>query len=157
MSGLELGIKGAELYDNNFSGFKHRIFWIEGWGGKKKPTKNINIHDNKFNNCGNAMNLGPNGNGIVNLKFHHNFIHNCNGIGMGMKANKKLINVSVTNNIFVNAQTAISLRGKSKQYINLRIVGNQAYNSKIGLDNKVNGLKIPTNNAVILKKGSLNN
>ncbi len=39
MSGLELGIKGAELYDNNFSGFKHRIFWIEGWGGKKNLLK----------------------------------------------------------------------------------------------------------------------
>ena len=30
MSGLELGIKGAEFYENTFSGFKHRIFWIEG-------------------------------------------------------------------------------------------------------------------------------
>ncbi len=71
------------------------------------------------------MNLVPNGNGIVNLKFHHNFIHNCNDMSMGMKANKKLINVSVTNNIFVNAQKAIALRGQSKQYVNLRITGNQ--------------------------------
>ncbi|MGD1911119.1 MAG: right-handed parallel beta-helix repeat-containing protein [Rivularia sp. (in: cyanobacteria)] len=154
MSGVELGMKGAELYDNNFSGFKHRIFWIEGWGGKKKPTKNINIHDNKLNNCGNAMNLGPNGNGIQNLKFDNNFIDRCNGIAMGMGGNKKLINVSITNNTFVKATKAITLNGKSQQYVNLNIAGNQAYNSKIGLDNKVNGLKINIINGVTLKQGS---
>jgi hypothetical protein len=153
MSGLELGIKGAEFYENTFSGFKHRIFWIEGWGGKKKSTKNISIHDNKFNDCGNAMNLGPNGNGVANLKFHDNWIESCNGIAMGMGGNKKLVNITLTDNIFVNAKKAISLYGKSKQYVKLRIAGNKAYSSKVALDNNVKGLNIRQSNAVTLKKG----
>jgi hypothetical protein len=153
MSALELGIKGGEFYENTFSGFKHRIFWIEGWGGKKKPTKNISIHHNRFNNCGNAMNLGPNGNGVENLKFYDNVIVNCNGVAMGMGGEKKLINISITDNIFVNAKKAITLNGKSKQYVNLNIADNTAYNSQLGLSNKVNGLNVPGSNAVTLKKG----
>ncbi|MEB3219731.1 MAG: right-handed parallel beta-helix repeat-containing protein [Nostocales cyanobacterium 94392] len=153
MSGLELGIKGAEFYENTFSGFKHRIFWIEGWGGKKKPTKDISIHHNQFNNCGNAMNLGPNGNGVENLKFYDNVIENCNGVAMGIGGEKKLINISVTDNVFVNAQKAISLHGKSKQYVNLRIAGNKAYTSKVALDNQVDGLNVSGANPVTLEKG----
>ncbi len=153
MSGLELGIKGAEFYENTFSGFKHRIFWIEGWGGKKKPTKNISIHHNKFNDCGNAINLGPNGNGVENLKFHDNWIQSCNGIAMGMGGNKKLVNIALTDNIFVNAKKAISLSGKSNQYLKLRIAGNKAYKTKVGLDNNVKGLNIRQGDAVTLKKG----
>ncbi|NJO29970.1 MAG: right-handed parallel beta-helix repeat-containing protein [Richelia sp. SL_2_1] len=153
MSGLELGIKGAEFYENTFSGFKHRIFWIEGWGGKKKPTKDIIIHNNQFNNCGNAMNLGPNGNGVENLKFYDNVIQNCNGVVMGIGGEKKLINISVTDNIFVNSQKAITLHGQSKQYVNLRIAENKAYASKFGLDNKVDGLNVSGTNPVSLKKG----
>lgn len=153
MSGLELGMKGAEFYENAFSGFKHRIFWIEGWGGKNKPTKDISIHHNTFHSCGNAMNLGPNGNGVVNLKFHDNWIQRCNGVTMGMGGNKKLVNIALTDNIFVNAKKAISLYGRSKQYVKLRIAQNEVYNSKVGLDNKVNGLNVPRSNAVTLKKG----
>lgn len=153
MSGLELGMKGAEFYENTFSGFKHRIFWIEGWGGKKKPTKDINIHHNTFNSCGNAMNLGPNGNGVENLKFYDNWIHNCNGVAMGMRINKKLVNIALTDNIFVNAKKVIRLSGKSNQYVKLRIAGNKAYNSKVGLDNNVKGLNIRQNDAVTLEKG----
>lgn len=153
MSGLEVGIKGAEFYENNFSGFKHRIFWIEGWGGKKKPTKDIKIHHNKFKNCGNAMNLGPNGNGVTNLKFYDNMIQSCNGIAMGMGGKKKLINISITDNIFVNAKRAISLNGQKQQYVNLHINGNQAYSSKEGLKNRVKGLKFSGSKPVIMKKG----
>ena len=153
MSGLELGMKGAEFYDNTFSGFKHRIFWIEGWGGKKKPTKDISIHHNQFNNCGNAINLGPNGNGVQNLKFYDNFINRCNGVAMGMGGNKKLANISIADNVFVNAKKAIVLHGKKQQYVNLRIIDNKAYSSKIGLDNNVDGLKVGKKNAVTLKKG----
>lgn len=153
MSGLELGIKGAEFYENTFSGFKHRIFWIEGWGGKKKPTKDINIHHNTFNDCGNAMNLGPNGNGVENLKFHDNWIHSCNGVAIGMGGNKKLINIALNDNIFVNAKKAISLYGQSKQYVKLLVADNKAYSSKVGLDNNVNGLNIRQSNPVTLKKG----
>ncbi len=152
MSGLELGIKGAEFYENTFSGFKHRIFWIEGWGGKKKPTKDISIHDNKFSNCGNAMNLGPNGNGVENLKFYDNVIVSCNGVALGMGEQKKLINVALTDNIFVNAENTISLYGQSMQYVKFRVAGNKAYNSKVGLVNKVDGLNFGSN-AVTLKKG----
>lgn len=153
MSGLELGIKGAEFYDNTFSGFKHRIFWIEGWGGKKKPTKDISIHHNTFNSCGNAMNLGPNGNGVENLKFYDNWIQRCNGVAMGMGGNKKLVNIALTDNIFVNAKKAISLHGKKEQYAKLRIAKNKVYSSKVGLDNNVKGLNIRKSNAVTLKKG----
>ena len=115
MSGLELGMKGAEFYENTISGFKHRIFWIEGWVGKKKHTKDINIHHNTFNSCGNAMNLGPNGNGVENLKFYDNWIQSCNGVAMGMGRNKKLVNIALTDNIFVNAKKDIRLSGKSNQ------------------------------------------
>ncbi len=153
MSGLELGIKGAEFYENTFSGFKHRIFWIEGWGGKKKPTKDITIHHNTFNDCGNAMNLGPNGNAVENLKFHDNWIQSCNGVAMGMGGNKQLVNIALTDNIFVNAKKAITLSGKSKQYVKLRIAGNKAYSSKVGLDNNVDGLSLRQSNPVTLKKG----
>ena len=153
MSGLELGIKGAEFYENTFSGFKDRIFWIEGWGGKKKPTKDITIHHNTFNDCGNAMNLGPNGNGVENLKFYENWVQSCNGVAMGMGANKKLVNIAVTDNVFVNAEKAISLSGKSKQYVKLRIAANKVYSSKVGLDNNVKGLNIQISDAVSLKKG----
>ena len=153
MSGLELGIKGAEFYHNDFSGFKHRIVWIEGWGGKKKPTQNVKIHHNHFNNCGNAMNLGPNGNGVKNINFYDNYIDSCNGISMGMKGRKKLINISISNNIFVNAKQTIRLHGNNQQYVNLLITGNKAYNSQAGLINKVNGLKIRGNDAITLKQG----
>ncbi len=153
MSGLELGIKGAEFYENTFSGFKHRIFWIEGWGGKEKPTKYISIHHNTFNDCGNAMNLGPNGNAVENLKFYDNWIQSCNGVAMGMGGNKKLVNIAITDNIFINAKTAISLHGQSKQYVKLLIADNKAYSSKVGLDNNVKGLNIRQSNPVTLKKG----
>ena len=150
---LELGIKGAELYENSFSGFKNRIFWIEGWGGKEKPTKNIKIHDNKLYNCRNAMLLGPNGNGVENLSFYENYIENCNGINMGMKGNNKLINISIIDNIFINAKRAITIRGKIEQYVNLLINNNKAYSSQVGLYNNVKGLKVGDNNPVTLKKG----
>jgi hypothetical protein len=72
---------------------------------------------------------------------------------MGMGGEKKLINISITDNIFVNAKKAITLNGKSKQYVNLNIADNTAYNSQLGLSNKVNGLNVPGSNAVTLKKG----
>lgn len=138
MSAVEVGLKGAEFYENNFVGFKHRIFWIEGWGGGTKGVKNLRIYRNRMRDCGGQMNLGPHGRSIDNVAYFNNTARNCGGIGVGQKVGNTYTNLFIANNNTMNAGGFLSFWGTATQYQNVVVTRNVLVNVTRGVGGNAN-------------------
>ncbi|MBW4595866.1 MAG: hypothetical protein KME46_23940 [Brasilonema angustatum HA4187-MV1] len=133
MSAVEIGLKGADFFENTIDGFRDRAFWMEGWGGEKKGVRNVRFYRNVLKNCGEILTIGPHGNSIDAIDIFNNTSKACGGINISPKRGNTYKNINILNNLIQDVPGAFAFWGEKAQYANITLASNLLINVKKGI------------------------